>query len=62
MSIMEESSYQGKPMLVLKRNIADKFPFQFGLAKAKLILESHALIEAWVAKEEAKAKNPDSKY
>ena len=62
MAMMEESEFKGSPMLILKRNVADKFPFQFGLGKAKLILESIELIKAWVAKTEAKAKNPDSKY
>ena len=38
MSEASESEYKGNPMLVLKNNPDDKFPFQFGLKKAKLVL------------------------
>ena len=38
MSEASESEYKGNPMLVLKATPDDKFPFQFGLKKAKLIM------------------------
>ena len=53
MAIIEESEYKGNPMIVLKRTAEDKYPFQFGLSKAKLMLESVEEIKAWVAKTEA---------
>ena len=34
----EISEYKGNKMLVLKKSDDDKFPFQFGVKKAKLIL------------------------
>lgn len=40
MSICEYSEYKGNKMLVIKKDANDKFPFQFGKAKAKLILEN----------------------
>ncbi|MGH7442121.1 MAG: hypothetical protein ACREKE_05540 [bacterium] len=57
MAIVEESEYKGNAMLVLKRTPEDRFPFQFGLNKAKLMIEAVDEIRAWVAKQEAgKAK------
>jgi hypothetical protein len=53
MAIVEESEFKGNPMIVLKRTPDDKFPFQFGLGKAKLMLEAVEEIKAWVAKQEA---------
>ena len=38
MSEASESEFKGNPMLVLKATPDDKFPFQFGLKKAKLII------------------------
>ena len=39
MSEVLEGDYQGKAMLIIRQTPNDKFPFQFGLKKAKLILE-----------------------
>jgi hypothetical protein len=41
-------------MIILKRTEDDRFPFQFGLSKAKLILEAMEDIREWVLREEAK--------
>ncbi len=63
MAIVEESEYKGNPMLVLRRTQEDRYPFQFGLSKAKLMLESVEEIKAWVAKQEKnrpKAAEPGS--
>ena len=46
---VERSEYNGKPILVLRRSEEDKFPFSFGLAKAKLILENLEDIKKFVA-------------
>ncbi len=37
--MIERSEYKGKPLIVLKRNEEDKYPFSFGLSKARLIVE-----------------------
>ena len=50
MADVSESEYKGNPMLVIKSTPDDKFPFQFGLKKAKLILEHIEDIRKFVAK------------
>jgi hypothetical protein len=53
MAVVTESEFKGNAMIVLKRSEEDRFPFQFGLSKAKLMLEAVDQIRAWVAKQEA---------
>lgn len=53
--IIERSEFKGNPMLVLKRNEDDKFPFSFGLNKAKMILESIDDIKKFVAENDKSA-------
>ena len=48
MAIVERSEYKGKPLLVIKRSEDDKFPFSFGLSKARLILENLEEIKKFV--------------
>lgn len=50
--IVERTEYKGKPVLVLKRSEDEKFPFSFGVAKAKMILESIEEIKKFVAENE----------
>jgi len=50
MSIVSESEFKGNPMIVLKNDEEDKFPFQFGVKKAKLILENIEAIKEFVKK------------
>ena len=52
MSIVSESEYKGNPMIVLKNSEEDKFPFQFGVKKAKLVLENIEGIKKFVEKYE----------
>ena len=47
--MIEKSEYKGKPVLILRRNEDDKYPFSFGLNKAKLILENIEDIKKFVA-------------
>lgn len=54
MAIIERSEFKGKPMMVIKRSEDDKYPFSFGLAKAKLILENLEEIKKFVAENEGK--------
>ena len=53
MAVVEESEYKGNPMIVLRRTAEDRYPFQFGLSKAKLVLDAVEEIKAWVTKQEA---------
>jgi len=50
MSIVEESEFKGNAMIVLKNDEEDKYPFQFGVKKAKLVLENIEAIKAFVEK------------
>ena len=52
--IIEEQGYKGNPVIVLKRDEYDRYPFSFGLSKARLILASLDGIRAFVAKHEDK--------
>jgi hypothetical protein len=47
--MFKRSEYSGKPILVLMRSEDDKFPFSFGLNKAKLIIENIEEIKKFVA-------------
>ncbi len=50
MSEAVESEFKGNPMLVLRQDAEDRFPFQFGLKKAKLVLEHIDEIQKFVNK------------
>ncbi len=55
--IAERSEYKGKPILVLKRSEDEKFPFSFGLSKAKMILENIEEIKKFVDENQEKASD-----
>jgi hypothetical protein len=48
MAIVEFGEFKGNKMIILKRNPEDKYPFQFGLSKARLIIENIADIKKFV--------------
>jgi hypothetical protein len=50
MSIVTESEFKGNVMIVIKNNEEDQYPFQFGLKKAKLVLENIEEIKKFVEK------------
>ena len=50
MAIVSESEFKGNAMIVLKNSEEDQFPFQFGVKKAKLVLESIEEIKKFVEK------------
>ena len=50
----EISTFKDKPILKLLRNENDKYPFSFGVNKAKLIVENIKAIEKFAAKYQAK--------
>lgn len=56
MSFAEESEYKGNPMIVLKNNEEDRYPFSFGLKKAKLILAHLEDIKKFVEKNDKENK------
>lgn len=56
---VERTEFKGQPVIVLKRNDTDKYPFSFGLSKARLIIEYFDEIKKFVA--EADNKNEEKK-
>lgn len=50
MSIVSESEFKGNKMIVIRQSEEDQFPFQFGVKKAKLVLENIEAIKAFVEK------------
>ena len=46
--MVERSEYKDKPLIVIKRNEDDKYPFSFGVSKAKLILDNIEEIKKFV--------------
>ena len=46
--MIKRGEYQGKPVISLMRKEDDKFPFSFGLNKAKMILENLEEIKKFV--------------
>ncbi len=52
--IVERSEYKGKPLIVIKRDEEDKYPFSFGLSKAKMILENIDEIKKFVEENDKK--------
>ena len=53
--VVERSEYQGKPIIVLKRNENDRYPFTFGVSKAKLIVENVEAIKKFIAENDQPA-------
>ena len=50
--IVEHSTYKGRPVIIIKRKEDDKYPFTFGLSKAKLVLEHIEDIKEFVEENE----------
>ena len=46
--MIEKSEFKGKPIIILKRDEEDKYPFSFGLTKARLIIENIEEIKKFV--------------
>lgn len=54
MGIVEFDEYKGRELMVLKGGETDRYPFKFGLKKAKLMVEHIDDIRKWVEEQEAK--------
>jgi len=54
--IVEKTEYKGQPVIVLKRSEEDRYPFSFGLGKARMILEAIDEIKKFVKENETKEK------
>jgi hypothetical protein len=49
--MIEYGEFKGNKMIILKRDENDKFPFQFGRGKAKLIVENMEAIKQFAEEE-----------
>jgi len=47
---VSETEFKGNPMIVLGQGDEDRYPFQFGLKKAKLVIEHIDAIKDFVEK------------
>jgi len=47
--MIERSEFKGKPVIILKRDENDKYPFAFGLSKAQLIIDNLEEIKKFLA-------------
>ncbi len=52
--IVEKTEYKGQPVLILKRNENDRYPFSFGMSKARMIIEAIDDIKKFVEENEKK--------
>lgn len=50
MAIVEESEFKGNKMIVIKNSEDDQYPFQFGVKKAKMVIENIEEIKKFVEK------------
>ncbi len=53
MSEITEGDYQGNAMIIIRQTPQDKFPFQFGVKKARLIVEHLEDIKKFIEKHPA---------
>lgn len=51
MSVVEQSEYKGNKIIILKRDENDRYPFSFGKAKARLIVENFEAIKKFAEEE-----------
>lgn len=49
--VVDYGEYKGNKMIILKRSDDDNYPFQFGKAKAKLIVENFDAIKKFAEEE-----------
>jgi len=47
---VSETEFKGNPMIILGQGDEDRYPFQFGLKKAKLVIEHIEAIKQFVEK------------
>jgi len=57
MGVVSQTEYQGRPVLVIKNSDQDKYPFQFGLKKAMLIVEHFEDIKKFIEDNKEELEN-----
>lgn len=61
MAIVEFEEFKGNAMIVLKNDEEDRYPFKFGIGKARKIIENFDEIKKWVEDQEALKQEKDNK-
>lgn len=61
MAIVKHSEYKGRPIISIARDDEDRFPFQFGLAKAKLVLDNLGAVRKFVEKYDSSEEESNGK-
>ena len=51
MSVVEYGDFKGNKIIILKRDENDRYPFSFGKAKARLIVENMEAIKTFAEEE-----------
>jgi len=59
--IVEESEFKGNPTIKLSRSEDEKYPFSFGLTKAKMIIECIDDIKKFVEKNDKPKETEEEK-
>jgi len=54
--VTEIGEFKGNTIIILKRNEEDKYPFNFGVKKARLILDNIGDIKKFVEENEPKGE------
>ncbi|MBN1527312.1 MAG: hypothetical protein JW919_07005 [Candidatus Omnitrophica bacterium] len=55
--MVERGEFKGKPVLIIRRDENDKYPFSFGLSKARMILDNIDEIKKFVAENSQEGAN-----
>jgi len=55
--MVEFSEFKGNKVIILKRDENDKYPFSFGVTKAKLILDHIDAIKEFVEQNKTNSKS-----
>lgn len=48
--LVEFSKFKGRPVISLRKTPEDRYPFTFGLGKARMIVDNYEVIEDFVNK------------
>ncbi|MFH1416203.1 MAG: hypothetical protein ABIH89_09005 [Elusimicrobiota bacterium] len=60
MGIVEFEEFKGNAMIVLKNDEDDRYPFKFGLSKAKKIIDNYEKIKKWVEDQDTPQQEADN--
>lgn len=58
--LVEKGEYKGNKVITFKKDLEDKYPFTFGLAKAKIVLAHIDDIKKFVEENDDLGKKPVS--